>query len=358
MSSRAEEKSITTRIPWVDNLRAFGILSIVLVHTGRIDGRLDLYATSFFMPLFFFLSGFFVKESIREEKFIPFAKIKAQRLLIPYLTFSFISYVLWFFLIRKFKEEPLPSDPIVHFFSNIMYGVGGYGWLNFNITLWFFPCLFVTELIFFFLIRLPSRKSLGVILFVLSIIGYFFFQVIDIEKFRLPFGVDVALTAVVFYAIGYLARPYLLNEDFKMWYQWPLVLLAMLDYILFSNLNKESAFVIGNFGKNYFYFYLASLSGILFWAQISRLIKPNKVFSEIGKNTLVIFPLHLLLFPFFTGALIYVFKVSKTSIEHSNIVALAYTIASVLILVPVAWILNRYMPFLLGRKPNRKNIVQ
>jgi len=358
MSDVAEQKLSSSRISWIDNLRAFGILSIILVHTGRLDSGIDLYVSALVMPLFFLISGFFVKESIRQQKFIDFVKIKAQRLLIPYLSFGIFSYIMWFFIIGKIKKDALPINPIVHFLTNIIYGVGGWGWLDFNITLWFFPCLFVTELLFFFLIRLPSRKTLGVALFSLSVIGYFFFEVVDIEKFRLPFGIDIALTAVVFYGLGYLVKPYILNDSFKVWYQWPLLLLGTLAYIVFSNLNQQSAFIIGNFGKNYFYFYLAALSGILFWAQISRLIKPNKLFTEIGKNTLVIFPLHLLLFPFFTGVLVYVFKVPKSSIEHSNIVALAYTILSALILIPLAWGLNRYVPFLLGYNPQRKSINQ
>ncbi|MCC3406622.1 MAG: acyltransferase family protein [Microcoleus sp. PH2017_10_PVI_O_A] len=358
MSNLAEQKSSSSRISWIDNLRAFGMLSIILVHTGRLDSKFDLYVSALVMPLFFLISGFFVKESIKQQKFIDFVKIRAQRLLIPYLSFGIFSYIMWFFIIGKIKKDVLPINPIVHFLTNIFYGVGGWGWLDFNITLWFFPCLFVTEILFFFLIRLPSRKSLGVALFSLSVIGYFLFEVVDSEKFRLPFGLDIALTAVVFYGLGYLVKPHVLNDGFKAWYQWPFLLLGTLAYIVFSNLNEPSAFIIGNFGKNYFYFYLAALSGILFWAQISRLIKPNKLFTEIGKNTLVIFPLHLLLFPFFTGVLVYVFKVPKSAIEHSNIVALAYTILSALILIPIAWGLNRYVPFLLGYSPQRKSINQ
>lgn len=358
MSEIAEQKSSSSRISWIDNLRAFGMLSIVLVHTGRLDSALDLYVASFCMPLFFFISGLFVKESIRQQTFIDYLKTRAQRLLIPYFSFSVFSYFMWFFVIGKIKKDVLPGNPVLHFFSNIMYGIGGGEWLDFNITLWFFPCLFVTELVFFFLIRLPSRKTLGLALFSLSVVGYFFFKVIGTDNFRLPFGTDIALTAVVFYGLGYLVKPYILNESFKVWYQWPILLLGTLAYIVFSNLNEESAFIIGNFGKNYFYFYLAALSGILFWAQISRLTKPNKLFTEIGKNTLVIFPLHLLLFPFFTGVLVFVFKVPKSSLDHSNIVALAYTILSVLILIPIAWGLNRYVPFLLGYNPHKKKVDQ
>jgi fucose 4-O-acetylase-like acetyltransferase len=354
MTSKPEKLLTSTRIAWVDNLRTIGIFSIVLVHTGRLDDGLDLYAASFFMPLFFFISGLFVKESIRQQTLIAFVKARSQRLLIPYFTFSFISYILWFFLLGRIKGDPLPSNPILHFLTHLIYGVGGYGWLDYNITLWFFPCLFVTEIIFFLLlICLPYRQHLGFTLFCLSIIGYFFFQVVDIEKFRLPFGIDIALTAVVFYGIGYLVQPFFINDNFKGWYRWPLVFLGMLAYIVFSNFNQKSAFIIGNFGKNYFSFYLAALAGILFWSQIARLIKPNIVFSEIGKNTLVIFPSHLLLFPFFTGILVYAFRIPKASIEHSNLVALAYTIIAICILVPFAWFLNYYLPFLLGRKPHR-----
>ncbi|PSB46800.1 hypothetical protein C7B67_19760, partial [filamentous cyanobacterium Phorm 6] len=54
----------------------------------------------------------------------------------------------------------------------------------------------------------------------------------------------------------------------------------------------------------------------------------------------------------------FVFKVPKSSLEHSNIVALAYTILSALILIPIAWGLNRYVPFLLGYNAKRKSINQ
>lgn len=345
-----EEKITRTRVTWIDTLRTISIISVVMVHTGRMSDMISIYLTSFFIPVFFFISGLFIKESIREQAFLKFLKTKLQRLIIPYLTFSIFSYLLWFFVIGRIKDTTLPSQPLIHFLTNLIYGVGGYGWLEYNITLWFFPCLFITELIFFFLIRFLSRRRLILALFLLSTIGYSFFEFIDPGKFRLPFGADIALTGVVFYGIGYLIKPYFLNDSYKMWYQPLSLFLGMLAYIIFSNLNQQSAFVIGNFGKNYFYFYLAALSGILFWSQVSRVIKPNKVFEEIGKNTLVIFPLHLLLFPFFTGILVYIFKIPKLTLDNSNIFGLTYTIAAILILIPVTWFLSRYTPFLLGKK--------
>lgn len=300
------------------------------------------------------MSGLFLKESIRDRSFIDFARTRSRRLLIPYLTFGIISYIFWIFLFRKLKGDGLPENPVLFFLANTLYGVGGYGWFEYNITLWFFPCLLVTELLFFFLIRLPSRKVLIATLFLLSIIGYFYFYFFDPAIFRLPFGIDIALTVSVFYGIGYLVRPYVFNDAFKAWYSPPFLLIGVLAYIICSNLNPESAFVIGNFGENYFYFYLAALSGILFWMQFSRLIRPNRLFEEIGKNTLVIFPLHLLLFPIFTGILVYLFKMPKAVLDNSSIVGLLYAVVAILLLLPVAWVLDRYTPFLLG-KPSKSS---
>ncbi len=353
-----KEEVVSTRVAWIDTLRAISIFSVVVVHTGRISEAFIPYVISFYMPIFFFISGLFVKESIRNQPFIDFAKTKFQRLLIPYLTFGIASYILWFFLLRRIQGNTLPIDSVSHFLTNKIYGVGGYGWMEHNISLWFFPCLFVTEILFFFMIRLPSRKVLMAFLFSLSIIGYFYFHIFDIQTFRLPFGIDIALTAVVFYGIGYLVRPYVLSDSFKVWYSPPFMLLGVSTYIIFSHLNEHSAFLIGEFGENYFYFYLAALSGILFWMQLSRLIKPNRFFEEIGKNTLVIFPLHLLIFPFFTGILVYLFKIPKSVLDSWNILGLFYAVAAILILIPVARVLNRYAPFLLGKDTKARNSQQ
>ncbi len=347
----SEVKLASDRVVWIDTLRAMSILAIVAVHTGRMSDAFSMYVTSVCMPVFFFLSGLFVKSSIRQQAFIPFVVAKIRRLLVPYLTFSMISYLIWFWVIGKLKGEILPTNPISHFLLNLLFGVGGYGWLNYNIALWFFPCLFVVEIVFFGLIRLPSRWMLAIALGGLSVIGYAYFQLVSAAHFRLPFGADIAITAVVFYGIGYLVQPHLLNHGAKRWYSLPAIAIGLVTYIISSHWNQKSAFVIGDFGPNYGAFYLAALSGILFWTQFARVFQPNRLFAAIGQNTLVIFPLHLLLFPFFTGVLVYLLKVPKQWIDHSSLFGLGYTAIAVLILLPVAWGLNCHLPLLLGRTP-------
>jgi acyltransferase len=351
----SEVKLASDRVVWIDTLRAISILAIVAVHTGRMSDAFSVYITSFCMPVFFFLSGLFVKASIRQQAFLPFVGAKIRRLLLPYLTFSVISYLIWFWITGKLKGEILPTNPIGHFLLNLLFGVGGYGWLDYNIALWFFPCLFVVELLFFGLIRLPSCWLLAIALGGLSVIGYFYFQLVSAAHFRLPFGADIAITAVVFYGIGYLVQPYLLHDATNIWCSLPAIAIGLVTYIVSSHWNQKSAFVVGEFGLNYGYFYLAALSGILFWTQFARVFQPNRLFAAIGQNTLVIFPLHLLLFPFFTGVLVYLLKVPKQSIDHSSLCGFGYTVMAVLILLPVAGGLNCHLPFLLGRKPKNQH---
>jgi acyltransferase len=349
----AEPNSRADRISWVDTLRSTSILAIVVLHTGRVPLEVGVYTTSFFMPVFFFLSGLFVKESIQQQAFRPFVRQKIQRLLVPYLSFGIFSYGFWLAVLGPMRGDSMPQgwwDIVTYFLRHTLYGIGGYGWLNYNITLWFFPCLFVVELLFFGLMRLPDRRSLMGGLLLLSIVGYGYFEYFSAANLRLPFGCDIALTAVVFYGIGYLVQPYLFNPEFKAWHSPIAVVGGLIAYIVFSQLNQKSAFIVGEFGQNYAYFYLAALSGILFWTQCARLVKPNRVASAIGQNTLVIFPLHLLVFPVFTGILTHVFNIPKATIDNSSITGIAYSIGAILVLVPIAEALNRYAPFLLGKK--------
>jgi acyltransferase len=348
----SEPNSRADRISWVDTLRSTSILAIVVVHTGRVPLEIGVYTTSFFMPVFFFLSGLFVKEAIRQEAFGAFLGQKIQRLLIPYLSFGIFSYGLWLAVLGPIRNEITPQgwNIVTYFLQHTLYGIGGYEWLNYNIALWFFPCLFVVELLFYGLIRLPDRKTLMGALLLLSIVGYRYFEYFSAAKVRLPFGSDIALTAVVFYGIGYLVQPYLFNPKVKAWYSPIAVLGGLIAYITFSQLNQKSAFIVGEFGQNYAYFYLAALSGILFWTQFARLVKPNRLTSAIGRNTLVIFPLHLLVFPLFTGILTRGFNIPKTAIDGFSLTGIAYTVGAILVLVPIAEGLNRYAPFLLGKK--------
>jgi len=85
-------------------------------------------------------------------------------------------------------------------------------------------------------------------------------------------------------------------------------------------------------------------------------IPANRLISKIGDSTLIIFPLHLLVFPFLTAILVYGFKIPSSIKEDSILLSIAYAVISILVLLPVADGIKRYFPFFIGLSDrNRKN---
>ena len=342
------------RIEWLDNLRAIAIFFVVLGHTVGLPEAVERLIFSFHMPIFFWISGVFAKESIRDESFTGFISKRWRKRLIPYFSFSVISYVAWFFLFRHFGAQAemniSPIRPLIGFF----YGNGINNWLVTNTVLWFYLCLFVTEIFFFFVIKAPSKWWMALVLLVFSVAGFLDVHFNPPDGFRLPWDIDIALTTVVFFGAGYLSKGYVLGDHTPGARRWLMMVVSLAVYVTFSFLNRKVALVAGVYG-NYFYFYLAAMAGIWFWMELAFILPTLRLFSRIGQNTLTIFSLHLLVFPFITAVLVYGFKMPSQLKFESASLSVAYAVISILVLLPVSAMINRYLPFILGesRKPEQ-----
>jgi len=343
-------------IVWIDTLKALAIFMVVIGHTIGLPAPVERLIFSFHMPIFFWISGLLAKESIKEVPFTSYVKNKARSRLIPYLFFSIFSYILWFFLFRHFGTQAQLNISPLRTFTGIFYGNGINHWIDHNTVLWFFLCLFVTEMLFFFLIKIPSKTGLMVALTLFSIGGYVDTWINRPDGFRLPWNIDIAFSMVVFYGIGYLCQPLLRSDIWKnRSFKWGLVTLCLPLYTVCSLANIKVAVVAGIYG-NYIFFYTAALSGILFWVVVAMQIPDSRLVSKIGNNTLIIFSLHLLVFPFLTAILVYGFKIPSSIKEDSILLSIAYAVISILVLLPVADGIKKYFPFFIGLPGrNRKN---
>ena len=127
---------------------------------------------------------------------------KIKTILIPYAIFALILFFVWnimlFILGRTEDIRPI---------TELMYSLF---WINteaktFGVVQWFLTCLFITEMIFYFIIKaVRGNKTITtIIIIVFSIIGY---SLPSVLFNRLPWGIDCAVTAVTFYGIGWLLR--------------------------------------------------------------------------------------------------------------------------------------------------------
>ncbi len=149
--------SHTPRNTTIDIARGIGIILVVLGHNEAVlQGKGELFRViySFHLPLFFFLSGVFLKDSALPG---PFARSRADVLLKPY----FVVLVL-LGIAEMFSPHVVPvatTTPLAYF-SGVLYATTPtIAWT----PLWFLPHLFVASLVSMAILRvtrpLPNRRA-------------------------------------------------------------------------------------------------------------------------------------------------------------------------------------------------------
>ncbi len=132
-------------VSWVTNLKAFGIVTVVL---GHITTPFSEFIYSWHMPLFFMLSGFFIKSGVDLKTLI----VKDWcRLMMPYFIFAILAL-----LITHVKQWGLNRGSLnwLGELSAIFY------WMDYKhlknsyaYVLWFLPTLFFAKILCYLIIK-------------------------------------------------------------------------------------------------------------------------------------------------------------------------------------------------------------
>lgn len=185
------------RFEYIDIAKGIGILLVVWAHILLVGvSHRVIYA--FHMPLFFLISGMLFKRD-KFHNFGDFLKRRAKRLLVPFVVYSVVTWAIWA-IFRFIRHDAVVSywDPLLQ--TVIAKGSGAY--MVHNSALWFIPCLFVTEIIYFAFSKLSDifKLSVSICCAALSFILGHYFE--NDWWFLLPWNFDAALIAVLFYCIG------------------------------------------------------------------------------------------------------------------------------------------------------------
>lgn len=179
---------------WVDHVKCLAILAVVLGHTYVIGNPIHSFVYSFHIPLFFVVSGYFVKP-VKPD----LAKI-ASRLLVPYLLICLSDLIIHIVtegaslaVVRKIVLASIWASggdvPIL--------GISGIG------LAWFLMALFVARVVFqllqnFLESRKTNRAIICLIYFLMMLSGWQIGRVLF-----LPFALNQALVATFYLFIGY-----------------------------------------------------------------------------------------------------------------------------------------------------------
>ena len=312
------------RKEWLDALRGLAILLVIYGHSVKGFPLFFVFTSPVKMPLFFAITGYLLY--IREEKAF-FTQI-LNRVIIPWLILGILPVVLM-----------IPFKDIGNVFSTLLDMLSGE-------VLWFFPCFIIGEIIHF-LIRKKCRTIWGVVIasFICFSVGllahkYGVFNYAMINR---------AFTVQPFFLIGYLFRVY--ESQFTK-LRWEVIGGLFVTYVTLCCLGLalfpgKTLDVHLNQYYNIPYCLLLVVLGcfVLFTAASKAEIKLS-LMSFIGQNTLVLYIWHA----YAIAILIKITSFAGWMMPINWWTALIMVLWACLVCGICAIILNRYLPFLVGKK--------
>ena len=224
--------STLNRVSWIDICRGIAILFVMYAHAMPSDSyRYIFYA--FHMPLFFFLSGIVFKENF--PSYWGVVKKSFKTIMLPYFLFAVLTYFFWF--VKEHTTHNTMHDFIEQVFG-IFYGNGNAGYLYFNVALWFLPCLFITRIGFAAITRITTQaRFLIPVLLGFSFIGFTLSTYYSFSK--LPFGLETAATAIVFFGAGFLIKKKERFFQFLQKYGVIIFLIGLVTLVFLAMLNYQ-----------------------------------------------------------------------------------------------------------------------
>lgn len=263
-----------------DIAKGIGIVMMVMNHSLlSTDIGIYNFINSFYMPLFFLISGYFFKSGVPWKCYI---KEKAKRLLFPYLLWSVFHLLIWLVMGKlgiELRMTRFQAIVGVIWNNNVYFPIAG--------ALWFLTALFGVSVLCKFLIE----KKLMWISLIILVIGLY------INPF-LPFSFDTALLGQAFFVFGYILKTVFNNRKLaikNMGYLFAGFTGLLFTFVL-SRFNGSVNMRECSFGKFPFLFYVTGIigsAGIICIAKLaygfnnSFIIKNvNRCFAYVGKESM------------------------------------------------------------------------
>lgn len=327
------------RIKWLDILKGFLIITVMIGHSGVCPVGFRAWIYSFHVPAFFIVSGYTFQ--IREEKsFVRYVVKKARTLLVPAMVFGMISCVYYYFFVSKsiFLEQ------------NFLYNLALQSRVAVYPVSWFCISLFVSEIVLFVIFKLCKKEHIRfLMIMILSLASYCY---VDSISKILPWCIDVLGITLLFLYIGYVMR--IKNILAKLnTYKYVSIIILLVINIIFANMNYQylnmQVDLYYNLVGNYVYYYIASIAGTLIFMMIFYQKRKIITLEYIGVNSMVYYTLHSVLYE-----TIWIYIMENKIIVNFYYCPL-FIIIILIVLFPITYIINHFFPFVLGKKKEKVN---
>ncbi len=265
------------RIEYIDLMKGICITLVVIVHCNIAFPYeiINNLLQNLRMPLYFFLSGLFFKEY---GSFSHFLIKKVNKLVIPYLFFSYIPYIFIDFIINANTNKTIAYY--------LFMGIEPY-----NFPLWFLRSLFVAYLLFYALNKVTKKCDWKTVLLFLIIISFFVWKLsYYIPKTGWHFVPENLLTSIFalpfLYTASVLRTKGFLSYSFRPLHLSIIFVVGLLIWLLFVQENVY--FITAHYGNVYPFLYLSAGGGIACVWVICYIIKRVFYFSYVGRYSIVV----------------------------------------------------------------------
>lgn len=216
----------------LDVAKGIAIIYMVLGHMHFSQAIVNHYVYAFHMPIFFFISGMLY----RQRPIGDAVRGKARGLLTPYACFGALYWVIYNiqkYLPRHSTKAMLPSLKVLLLFPTSSLPIEN--------ALWFLPVMFIAAVVYCCLDHwIRNETALSCAALAVGAAGFALPQVID---FRLPWGLDTAMVALLFYHLGRLTGQFALTDRIHaakekhrgLFYLGLILALALNTWLIFVN---------------------------------------------------------------------------------------------------------------------------
>lgn len=348
------------RIEWIDTVKCLCMIAVLVEHVECVPPVWDRFVEPFFLNMFSFAAGYVY---LHREGFGAFFGKKVRQLWVPWLFFSTLTILLAH--VMSFHEHESLWLELGKNMLQIMY-LGS--------EMWYVAALFMAFLPFYFFIAAYERSSLPagrkttrllLLSFVLCFGSYCFSQFAPRDLFpwcrpdlpvTLPWHLEYMFQAMFFMVLGYLFR-LRWEPSFDRRDGWLSCLLLWGAYLLLD-LVLPAVTELSS-GAELLLYYPRCFLGCTAVISLSKRLRPNAYTRFVGGNTLSYYGLHGKAESFVQAIARRINEPEYLELvwgDHPEAVLYAVLeglLVSVL-LIPAVWLINRYLPFAVGRKRRKQ----
>lgn len=315
---------------WIDALRAFAMLLVVIGHTPIGHNTVFAWISTVKMPLFFAVSGYLLREN-ETRKPLEYLKHLVCRLLIPYLAFS-VAVIPIYIVFNLYHGWTLGSILVWDAKATLRGDL-----------IWFLPCLFLHDLLLYFIRKIRPMWLRLIAYAGGTLLGYFLLRPYN----AWPWRPEIALYMLPFALLG---RAFARRKSEKP-FSWAAIAaagaVAAAMHIVQIRLNLFVVDVNCDVYSNHILNMITGLCGVAFLFMLFPRLPDSTLMLWIGKNTLVIYVFHA--YPAYLLGRLAV-KMGLPSPADNLLVMIAIVILCLLLCVIPIRLIDRFCPWMLGRR--------